>query len=319
MLKPDILQLGAYQENELEALEEKFTLHRYYEASDKAKFLADRVGLIRGIATRGDIGADGDLIRSLPNLEVIAVYGVGFDAVDMSAARECNVAVSNTPDVLTEDVADLAVAMMLAASRGVVAAMAWVTSEKWVTQTYPLQKRVFGKRVGILGLGRIGCEVAKRCEAFSMTISYSDIQPKAQYRDRTFYPDAVSLALNSDYLFVTATGGDSTKHIVNQQVIEALGSAGMLINVSRASNIDENALLDALESKALGFAALDVFEGEPNLNPRFLALSNALLQPHHASGTYDTRADMARLVLENLSAHFSGNKLITPVVEREVI
>ncbi len=318
MYKPDILQMGEYPQHEVDALEEKFTLHHYYDAQDKEAFVAERVDVIRGIATRGDIGVDGSVIRALVNLEVIAVYGVGFDAVDLNAACENNVAVSNTPDVLTEDVADLALAMMLAASRGIIGAEHWVRSKQWQSRgAYGLQNRVFSKSVGVLGLGRIGCEVAKRCEAFSMPVSYCDVQANDSFPNRSFYQDAVSLAENSDFLFVTATGGDSTRHIVNKEVIEALGQSGMLINVSRASNIDELALLDALEAHTVGFAALDVFEGEPELNPRFLALDNVLLQPHHASGTFETRADMASLVLQNLNAHFSGNKLITPVIERE--
>ncbi len=316
MNKPDILQLGAFAEGQAEMMAEHFTLHRYFEAKDKQKYVSERAEIISGIATRGDLGASGDLIRSLPNLEIIAVYGVGFDAVDLQAAKERNVSVSNTPDVLTGDVADLGVAMMLAASRGVTAADHWVRSGAWREGDYPLKSRVFGKRVGILGLGRIGREIARRCEAFSMPISYCDLTEYPEKTEWTYYKNPVEMASHSDFLFVAVTGGEATKHIVNQSVLEALGPNGMLINISRASNIDENSLLMALENGQLGFAALDVFENEPYLNPRFLSLTNVLLQPHHASGTVETRTEMARLMYKNLLAHFSGKPLLTPVVER---
>jgi len=313
--KPDILQIGPYPSWDVEALEKLFVLHRYFEAQDKESFVAERADLIQGIATRGDLGADRDLIESLPNLEIIAVYGVGYDAVDLEAARERGIRVTNTPDVLTKDVADLGVAMMLAAARGMVGAEAWVRSGAWVEQgMYPLQSRVHGKRAGILGLGRIGFEIARRCVAFDMDVAYSDLEPRDFAKDWDFIKDPEALAERSDFLFVTLTGGPATRHLVNKSVLEALGPEGMIVNVSRASNIDESALLEALETKALGFAALDVFEGEPDLNPRFLELDNVLLQPHHASGTIETRKAMGRLVRENLEAHFAGADLLTPVV-----
>lgn len=315
MTKPHILQMGAYPTWDVEALEARFTLHRYFEAEDKAAFVAQRANDIRGIATRGELGANRALIEALPRLEVISVYGVGFDAVDLDAARQRGIRVTNTPDVLTKDVADLAIAMMLGQSRAVVAGDDWVRSGKWAAQgNLPLQRRVFGKRAGILGLGRIGFEVARRLSGFDMDIAYCDVAPRDFAKDWTFVDNAKALAERSDFLFVTLTGGPATRHVVNQAVIEALGPQGSLINVSRASNIDENALLDALESGKLGWAALDVFEGEPRLNPRFTQLDNVLLQPHQASATEETRRAMGALVLDNLAAHFEGRPLPTPVL-----
>lgn len=312
---PHILQMGAYPAWDVEALDQHFTVHRYFEAPDKAAFVAKHAPSIRGIATRGELGASRDLINSLPNLEVIAVYGVGYDAVDLEAARTRGIRVTNTPDVLTKDVADMGVAMMLAHTRGLVGAENWVRSGRWANEgNYPLQHRAFGKRAGILGLGRIGYEVAKRLAGFDMEIAYTDVAPRDFAKDWNFVADAASLARQSDFLFVTLTGGPATRHIVNRDVIEALGPEGMLINISRASNIDENALLDGLETGTLGYAALDVFEGEPKLNPRFLNLQNVLLQPHQASGTVETRKAMGRLVFDNLTAHFDGRPLPTPVV-----
>lgn len=315
MDKVNILQIGPYPDWDVEALSKNFILHPYYAAEDKEAFISGCADSIRGVATRGDRGLSRELMEALPHLEIIAVYGVGYDAVDLDAARERNIRVTNTPDVLTKDVADFGVAMMLAASRGIVGGEDWVRSGDWSQKgMYPLKTRVFGKRVGILGLGRIGCEVAKRCAALEMDIAYSDLETKEGADEWRYIKDPQALADRSDYLFVTTTGGAATKHIVNQAVIEALGPEGMLINISRASNIDEHALLKALEDKTLGYAALDVFEGEPNLNPRFLKLDNVLLQPHQASATVDTRKEMGRLVRENLEAYFSGRELLTPVI-----
>lgn len=315
MSKIEILQVGPYPAWDEGPLGEAFTMHRWFEVTDKPGFLASHGGAIRGIATRGELGASRALIEALPKLEIISVYGVGYDAVDLAAARERGIRVTNTPDVLTKDVADLGIAMMLAQARGVIGAETWVRSGDWAKRgLYPLKSSVTGKRAGVLGLGRIGYEVARRLAAFDMDIAYTDVEVKPFADGWTFVADAVALAERSDFLFVTLAASAATRHIVGPAVIEALGPAGMLINISRASNIDEAALLDALESRRLGSAALDVFEGEPNLNPRFLTLDNVLLQPHHASGTVETRQAMGRLVRENLTAHFAGRPLLTPVI-----
>ena len=222
------------------------------------------------------------------------------------------IAVTNTPGVLDGDCADLAVAMMLALTRNLVQAEAWVRDGTWSRQGFPLQRRAWGKRAGILGMGRIGAEVATRLQGFGMQIAYSARSAKPVPHD--FIPDPVALAARSDFLFVTASATAETRHVVNAAVLAALGPQGALINISRAGNIDETALLNALESGSLGGAALDVFEGEPNLNPRFLALENVVLQPHHASGTYETRQAMGQLMRANLTAHFAGQPLLTPVI-----
>lgn len=315
MTKPQILQVGAYPDWDQGPLDQAFDMHRYFEAADKAAFLAAVGPKVQAIATRGELGANAAMIAACPKLRVIAVYGVGYDAVDLAACRARGIAVTNTPNVLNEDCADLAVAMMLCLSRGVIGAEAWVRDGSWAKRgAYPLQRRVWGQRAGILGLGRIGTEVAKRLVGFGMTIAYSARSPKETPPDWAFIADPVKLAAQVDFLFVTALANASTRHIVSAEVIRALGPKGMLINISRAGNIDERALLDALETSALGSAALDVFAGEPALDPRFLALNNVLLQPHHASGTVETRRAMGDLVRENLLAHFTGKPLLTPVV-----
>ena len=315
MSKIDILQVGPYPQWDQVPLEAAFKVHRYFETTDKAAFLAKVASSIRAIATRGELGANRAMIEACPKLEVISVYGVGFDAVDLAAAKERGIRVTNTPDVLTNDVADLGIAMMLCQSRGMIGAERWVRDGSWVTKgLYPLKRRVWGRKAGVLGLGRIGFEVAKRLAGFDMDIAYSDVSAKDYAKQWSFIADPVELASHADFLFVTLAASAATKHIVNRQVIEALGPEGMIINISRASNIDEIALLDALESKKLGFAALDVFEGEPKLNPRFLKLDNILVQPHHASGTVETRQAMGQLLRDNLAAHFAGKPLLTPVL-----
>ena len=290
MTKPHILQVGPYPAWDQEPLDAAFHMHRLFEAADRDAFLAEVGPKVRGIATRGELGANAAMIAACPNLEIISVYGVGYDAVDLSAAKARGIRVTNTPDVLTNDVADLGVAMMLVQSRGMIGAETWVRDGSWAAKgLYPLQRRVWGKRAGVLGLGRIGYEVAKRLAGFDLEIAYSDVGPKDYAKDWEFIADPVALAERSDFLFVTLAASAATRHIVA-------------------------ALLDALESGRLGSAALDVFEGEPALNPRFLSLPNVLLQPHHASGTFETRQAMGKLVRDNLGAHFAGQPLLTPVL-----
>ena len=315
MRKPDVLQIGPYPAWDQEPLDTAFMVHRLYEALDRQAFLKQRGDHIRAIATRGELGASRELIEACPHLEIISVYGVGYDAVNLDAARERSIRVTNTPDVLTADVADLGVAMMLCLARGMIGAEHWVRDGSWVAKGfYPLQRKVSGKRAGILGLGRIGFEVGKRLQGFGLEIAYSARAPKPAATGWSFIADPVALAAQSDFFFVTLAASPATRHIVNTKVVDAIGPEGMLINISRASNIDENALLDALENGRLGAAALDVFEGEPKLNPRFLNLQNVLLQPHHASGTFETRKAMGQLLRDNLVAHFAGKPLLTPVL-----
>lgn len=315
MNRPVVLQMGAYPEWDEVPLNAQYDVRRYFEAADKAAFLAECGPLARAIATRGELGASRAVIEACPNLEVISVYGVGYDSVDLEACRQRGIRVTNTPDVLTGDVADLGVAMMLAVSRGIVGAEAWVRGGDWAARgNYPLQRRVWGKTAGILGLGRIGFEIAQRLRGFGMDIAYSDVSAKDYAADLTFVADPVALARRSEFLFVALAASAETRHIVSERVIEALGPDGVLINVSRASNIDEDALIAALQDGRLGAAALDVFHNEPAIDHRFLHLPNVLLQPHQASGTIETRRAMGGLVRENLAAHFAGQPLPTPVL-----
>lgn len=314
-MKPQILVIGPYPEWDMVELEKSYDVKKLYEASDRDAFIEGEAKQVTAIATRGELGASAELIAKLPNLKIVSVYGVGYDAVNLDACRARGIRVTNTPDVLTNDVADLGVAMMLCQSRGMIGAEQWVKDGSWATKgLYPLKRKVWGRKAGVLGLGRIGFEVAKRLRGFDMDIAYSDVSEKSYAEGMTYIADPVALAAHSDFLFVTLAASAATRHIVSKRVIEALGPEGMLINISRASNIDEAALLDALEGGALGSAALDVFEGEPKLDPRFLKLDNVLLQPHHASGTIETRKAMGKLVRDNLAAHFADQPLLTPVI-----
>jgi len=315
MAKHVILQVGPYPDWDQDPIDATFDAKRLFEAEDKDAFMATHGPNVRAIATRGELGADAAMIAACPQLELISVYGVGYDAVDLAAAKARGIRVTNTPDVLTKDVADLGVAMMLCQSRGMIGAETWVRDGSWARDgLYPLKRRVFGRKAGILGLGRIGYEVGKRLAGFDMDIAYSDIGAKSYAPDWTFISDPVELAQHSDFLFVTLAASADTRHIVGPQVVKAVGPEGMIINISRASNIDEEALINALSNGTLGSAALDVFEGEPDLDPRFFDLPNVLLQPHHASGTIETRKAMGQLLRDNLTAHFAGQDLPTPVL-----
>jgi lactate dehydrogenase-like 2-hydroxyacid dehydrogenase len=314
MTKPQILQVGPYPEWDQAPLDDAFAVHRLWEAEDRANFLLAVGPEVRAIATRGDLGASEAMIAACPKLEMISVFGVGYDGVHLPSCKARGIAVTNTPDVLTEDVADIAVAMLLALVRRVGPAEDWVRSGDWAAKgVFPLTRKVSGTRAGILGLGRIGMAIAKRLQAFGMDIAYSARAPKPGAEGWTFIPDAVALAERSDHLIVALAATPETRHIVNARVLQALGPEGTLINISRAANVDETALLDALVNGQIAGAALDVFEGEPNLNPRFLTAPNMLLQPHHGSGTVETRKAMGKLMRDNLTAHFAGRPLLTPV------
>lgn len=313
MLKPEVLMIGPYSAWDMDDLDDHYLIHRLWEAGDRGTFLARHGGNIRAIATRGELGASADLMRALPKLEVVSCYGVGTDAIDLKFARDNNIRVTNTPDVLTDDVADLGMALMLAAARQLPAGDAHVRDGRWRQGNMALTTRVCGKRVGVVGMGRIGAAFARRAAAFDCVISYFARMPKPEL-DYAFVDDLVTLARQSDFLVITLAGGEGTRGIVSADVIGALGPDGILVNISRGTTVDEGALLDALEQGRLRGAGLDVFLNEPAIDPRFAALQNTVLQPHHGSGTLETRQAMGQLVRDNLAAHFSGRPLLTPVV-----
>ncbi|WP_438752333.1 2-hydroxyacid dehydrogenase [Pararhizobium sp. O133] len=312
MSKPEVLMIGPYPAWDMEDLDRRYVIHRLWEAEDRVAFLAHHGENIRAIATRGELGASADLMRALPKLEIVSCYGVGTDAIDLKFARDNNIRITNTPGVLTEDVADLGMALMLAAARQLPAGDAFVRDGSWTQGNMGLTTRVCGKRVGVVGMGRIGAAFARRAAAFDCPISYFARTPKPDL-PYTFVANLMELARQSDFLVITLAGGEGTRGIVSAEVIEALGPDGILVNISRGTTVDEAALLDALEQGRIRGAGLDVFLNEPRIDPRFAALQNTVLQPHHGSGTVETRQAMGRLVRDNLAAHFAGQPLLTPV------
>lgn len=308
-MKPALLQLTPLPDADQAPLEAAYETHAFY-ADAAPEALLGRVGpTIRAIVTTGGHGVRDDVLAACPALEIVSVYGVGVDQIDLEACRRRGVRVCHTPGVLTDDVADLALGLMLSLKRDMRRAETWVRSGAWARDgRFALTRSVTGRRAGVLGLGRIGHAVARRAAAFGMEIGYWSRAAKPDAAPWAAFESAEALAAWCDILFVTVAATPETQRIVSRSVIAALGPEGALINVSRAANIDEAALLTALETGALGGAGLDVFENEPALDPRFLTLETVVLQPHAGSATIETRAAMGRLTRENLDAHFSGRE-----------
>lgn len=256
----------------------------------------------------GSMRVDAATIAALPALRLIAVHGVGYDRIDVAAAAAHGVAVTTTPDTLTDDVADLAVGLMLATERRIAANDRALRAGEWHV---PLTRRFSGRRVGIVGLGRIGGAVAHRLTGFGADIAYSARNAKAvPWR---FLPDPVALAAFADILIVTAPGGGGTRHLIDAAVLDALGPAGVLVNVARGSLVDQDALITALLAGRLGGAGLDVFADEPEVPAALLSLDTVVLSPHQGSATHEARAAMAALVLANIDAVLAGRPPVTPV------
>ena len=270
---------------------------------------------ITALVTSGGRGADAALIGALPALELIAVYGVGYDKVDLEAAARHNVAVTNTPDVLTADVADMALALTLALARRIAEGDAFVKSGAWPENATPLTGSVSGSKVGIVGLGRIGEAIARRFAGFDTEIGYWNRSPKPTSPWQAF-PTPPALAAWADILVVAVAGGGDTIGLIDAETIAALGPEGLLVNISRGTTIDEAALIAALETASIAGAGLDVFLNEPAIDARFLHLDNVVLSPHQGSATITTRRAMGALVRANLAAHFAGESLPAAVLHR---
>ncbi|HEV7264630.1 MAG TPA: 2-hydroxyacid dehydrogenase [Falsiroseomonas sp.] len=311
-MKPGVLVVGELPQWDLDALAERFEVHLYYATDDKPAMLARLRDSVRAISTKGEVGADAALMDALPRTEIIACYGVGYDLIDVPAAKARGIRVTNTPDVLTEEVADMAIGLLLAASRRIPAGDAWVRDGSWRTKgSFPLQTRVWGKRLGIVGLGRIGAAIARRAEAFRMPVAYSARQKRDVPYD--WYSTPAALAPQVDILMVSAAGGEATRGLVDRAAIEAMQPGAIFCNVSRGTVVEEAALLEALRTRRIAAAGLDVFLNEPDIDPEFATFDHVVLQPHAASGTVETRKDMGRLMRENLEAQMDGRPLPTPV------
>jgi hydroxypyruvate reductase len=296
----------------MERLEREFTVHKLGPAADKEKLLADVSPRVRGIQASGSSTVTAALIDRLPKLEIISSFGVGYDGIDVAAAKRRKVIVTNTPEVLNDCVADLAIGLLIVASRGIATGDRFVRAGKWLSGNLPLQTKVSGKRLGIVGMGRIGRAIAKRASGFDMQIAYHARRKVADV-SFTWYEKLVDLAKNSDFLLLILPGGKETFHLVTEEVLRALGPKGILVNIARGSVVDETALVKCLQEGALGGAALDVFDDEPKVPEALWKMDNVVLTPHLGSATHETRAAMGKLTVDNLVAHFSGKPVLTPV------
>lgn len=312
MARTRFVAIGDYNETDARALDEMGAVRVPSLADALALPEADRAS-VAAIAYKGGSAVDGEVLDAFPALGVLANYGVGYDAIDVGAATARGVAVTNTPDVLNDDVADIAVGMLLMQMRRMRQADAHVRSGAWAEgQAFPLNRKLAGTRVGILGLGRIGFEISDRLAAFKMDVHYWS-RSRKETPGWTWHDSPLALAQAVDVLVVAVVGGPATENIVSREVLEALGPDGVLVNISRGSTVDEAALLDALESGRLAGAGLDVFETEPKIDPRFAALDEVVLQPHQGSATHATRAAMGKLQRANVAAFLKGETLPTRV------
>nr|XP_009390691.1 PREDICTED: hydroxyphenylpyruvate reductase [Musa acuminata subsp. malaccensis] len=305
--------MNAYLESELAR---RYKVFRLWESPPERRqdFIRANAAAIRAVVGNSKAGADADTIDALPRLEIVACFSVGLDKVDLAKCRERGIRVTNTPDVLTEDVADLAIGLAIAVLRRLCQADRYVRSGTWLSKgDYKLTTRFSGKTIGIIGLGRIGLAIAKRAEAFGCPISYysRSEKPNTNYK---YYSNLVDLAANCHVLVVACSLTEETYHIVNREVLDALGPKGVLVNIGRGPHVDEPELVTALREGRLGGAGLDVFEHEPDVPEELFGMENVVLVPHVGSGTNETRNAMADLVLGNLEAHVMNKPLLTPVV-----
>ena len=310
MSKPAVLLVSRLPDSLVGRLRERFDCHLL--ADLDAAGLAALAPRLRGMVATGESVVARELIARLPALEVISVLGVGYDGIDMAAARERKVVVAHTPGLSTDDIADFALALLLAAARQVVGADRFVRSGGWATGRFPMTRRVSGARLGIVGLGRIGRAVATRAQAFGMDIAYTGRTPKDDVAYQ-WYDDALTLAASVDFLVVCASGGADTRALIDSEVLAALGPTGVLVNIARGSIVDEDALVDALRERTILAAGLDVFCHEPHVARGLLVLGNVVLTPHMASTTGSAVQAMFKLAFDNLATYFDGLPVPAPV------
>jgi lactate dehydrogenase-like 2-hydroxyacid dehydrogenase len=316
MAKVTVLVNAPMPANTMAALEARFDLVKPFgEGVDRAATIAAAAGRIRGIAQGGSVKADAALMAALPALEIVANFGVGYDSVDVAAAAAKGIIVTNTPDVLTEEVADVALGLLLMAARELSASERFLRDGKWLGGPYPLTPGTLrGRTLGILGLGRIGQAIARRAEAFGLKVAYHN-RREVPDSGLTYYPTLLALAEAVDTLMIVVPGGAATYHLVNADVLKALGPNGILINIGRGTTVDEAALVQALNDGTILAAGLDVFETEPCWPKELIDAPRAVLLPHVGSASVATRAAMGQLMVDNLASWFADGKPLTPVAE----
>lgn len=316
MSAPEILIAAPSHPLIHETLEGRFTVHRLYEAADPARFLASAGPGIKVLVTGG--GGQGKVdeafVSQLPALELISHFGVGYDAIDAGHAAKKGIIVTHTPDVLNDEVADVALGLLLATVRQIPQADAYLRAGHWLTKPFPLSASLRGRKLGILGLGRIGLAIATRAAAFGLDIAYYNRRPRTDVA-YPYYSSVTALAQDCDILLVAAPATPETKNIVNAGVLRALGPGGILINIARGSLVDEDALIVALRDKVIHAAGLDVFAQEPKVPAELIALENTVLLPHVGSASHVTRAAMAQLVVDNVLAWAERRHVLTAVPE----
>lgn len=316
MAKVSVLVNAPLLPSVMAALEERFDLIKPFgDGVDRDATIAAAAERIRGIAQGGHHKVDAALMDRLPQLEIVANFGVGYDSVDTSAAAARGVIVTNTPDVLTEEVADTAFGLLLMTARELPQAERYLRDGEWLKAPYPLTRGTLrGRKVGILGLGRIGQAIARRAEAFGLSVAYHNRRQLADV-DLPYFPTLLGLAEAVDTLVIVVPGGAATHHLVNAEVLKALGPQGILINIGRGTTVDEAALIQALNDGTLLGAGLDVFETEPCWPKELMACPRAVLLPHVGSASQATRAAMGQLVVDNLATWFAEGRPLTPVAE----
>jgi lactate dehydrogenase-like 2-hydroxyacid dehydrogenase len=311
---PELLVLAPLPDFLIAPLQDDFIFHEYFHAADKEALLRNVGPNIRAAVGNGGSVVNGTLLGKLPALEIISVFGVGYDGIAVEPCKQRGIRVTNTPEVLTEDVADIALALVLMTSRRLAEANRFLHAGSWEKGAFGLATKPGGKRAGIVGLGRIGKAIAHRLASLGMDVGYHG--RKAQENCTLhFFPSLVEMARWCDFLIVACPGGAGTNHLINEEVLAALGADGTLINIARGSIVDEAALVRALHNHTIKAAGLDVFADEPHVPAELLALDNAVLLPHVGSATHETRRAMADLVVRNLRAHFAGEPLVTLIPE----
>jgi len=310
----NVLAVGQYSEIDTKALEAELSAPLLPALTDIAALSEAERGQVAALAYKGHQPLDGAVMDQLPGLKLIANFGVGYDAINVADASARGITVTNTPNVLNDDVADLAVALLIMESRKLTASENWMRAGKWPAGgAYPLARKMSGRKVGVLGMGRIGREIADRLAAFKCEIHYQSRSRKDAPESWTYHADPVELARAVDDLVIAVVGGPETVGFVSAEVIAALGPDGIIVNIARGSVIDETALLDALEQGRLRGACLDVFLNEPEVDARFMDLPNATILPHVGSATVETRAAMGDLQRRNIRAFLDGQPVVTPV------
>jgi len=296
------------------ALADRFCIHKLWEIEDQDRWFQRSAAEIRGLVCGGHTPIDGPFIRRFANLEIIASFGVGYDSIDAVEAAKANVVVTNTPDVLTDEVADTAIGLLVMTARELSAAERWLRAGKWES-AYPLSAGTLrNRKLGIFGLGRIGKAIGRRAESMGLEIGYHNRSEQADV-SYLYHSSLLALAQWCDILLCVAPGGAATRHAVNAETLKALGSNGILINIGRGSVVDEAALIEALQNKTILSAGLDVFENEPHVPDALIAMDHVVLLPHLGSASVHTRQAMGQLQVDNLTGWFQDGSLLTPVVE----